>query len=405
MSNQAIRGTSVLFTLVLSACALASAMTHAQAGALKRTVVVDDLKSPWSIAFISETDALITEKEGGLVRADLATGAVKQVSGLPDDLVNDIRSETPADNGGLFDVVLHPDFEDNGLIYLSYAAGNEQGRTTKVVRGKLTGDRLTAFQTIFVADPFTEDEYFHYGGGMVFGADKKLYLTVGERLYNEADQPALPIAQDLADKRGKIYRLNDDGTAPADNPDFGPDAPAGLYAAGIRAAQGITLHPETGAIWFSEHGTHQGDEINRLEPGANYGWPIKTTGGYRDPDYTPPDMPDRTFTPPVWAWLQTVAPTGLAFYTGDEHPEWRGDLFVAGLSRGSLWRFNFEDGEIASVEELFVGERIRSRTVAVSPEGRLYILTDTLFTSRPEGGLAFSGAPGGQVMVVEEITR
>lgn len=365
---------------------------------LSRTVVLDGLKSPWSIAFIGETDVLITEKEGGLIRANLDSGAVTRIDGMPEDRVSDIRTVNRADNGGLFDVVLDPAFPEERWIYFSYAARSSAGRTTKVIRARLVDDYLADHEVILVAEPYTEDEYFHYGGGLAFGADGMLYVTVGERLFNEVDGPELPIAQDVPDRRGKIYRINADGTAPDDNPDFGPDAPAGLYAIGIRAAQGITLHPETGELWFSEHGSRQGDEINRLRAGANYGWPIVTDGGYRSDAYEPPDLNGRSFTDPEWSWAQTVAPTGLTFYYGSEFPEWRGSLFVSGLSRGSLWRIGFDEGTVVSVEELFVSNRIRSRKVAVSPGGRLYMLTDTLLQSGDDGELIYTGKPGGQLL-------
>ncbi len=397
--------TIAILSAAAFACAEVERTDKVDPTLLSRTVVVDGLKSPWGLAFLSDAEALITEKEGGLLRADLETGAISSVSGLPDDLVDDVRAAARFDNGGLFDVALDPDFPQTSWIYLSYAAKSEDGRTTKVIRAQLSGDALSGHETLLEALPYTDDEYFHYGGGLAFGADGKLYVTVGERLYNEIDEPATPIAQDYADRRGKIYRLNPDGSAPDDNPDFGADAPAGLFALGIRAAQGLTRHPQTGEIWFSEHGSRRGDEINRLEAGANYGWPIVTDGGYRDEAYEPPDLSDRTFTPPVWSWPQTVAPTGLVFYDGDEFPQWRGDLFVSGLSRGSLWRLNFETGVIKSVEELFVDDRIRSRDVAVSPGGALYMLTDTLLAPDGEGGLDYTGEPSGQLLRISPTAR
>ena len=245
----------------------------------------------------------------------------------------------------------------------------------KLVRAKLESNALTELKTIFVADPFRSD-LFHYGGGMTFGKDGKLYFTIGERYYNEKDQPPLPVAQDLMDKRSKIHRLNDDGSIPEDNPSFDTPAIPSIYASGIRAAQGITLHPKTGAIWFSEHGSMQGDELNLLKPGANYGWPIKTSGKYRNKDFTPPNLDEVDFTDPIHYWLQTIAPTGLVFYYGESFPNWQGDLILAGLSRGSLWRIRLEDNEVISLEELFVNDRVRSRKVAVSPSGKLFMLTD-----------------------------
>ncbi|MEM1138064.1 MAG: PQQ-dependent sugar dehydrogenase [Bacteroidota bacterium] len=341
-----------------------------------KEVVFEGLKHPWSIAFLSESAALVTEKDGDLVKVNLSSKEKKIISGFPTDLTDSLRVIWGGDNSGIFEVVLDPNFKENNFLYLSYAAKKEaKGSTTKVVQATLKQDALTQIKTLLVAEPFTK-EYFHYGGGMTFGSDGKLYITIGERLFKEIDEPILPIAQDVSDKRGAIYRLNPDGSIPKDNPDFGKDAIPGMYAIGIRAAQGITLHPETGEIWFSEHGTKQGDEINILKAAANYGWPIITSGSYRSDEYIPPKRDDVTFTNPLWYWLHTVAPTGLKFYTGNEFPQWKNDLLVPGLSRGSLWRFQIENNTIKSAEELFIDDRVRSRKVAQSPDGKLYMLTD-----------------------------
>jgi glucose/arabinose dehydrogenase len=342
----------------------------------EKEIVLENLKRPWSIAFLTEDEVLVAEKEGDLVKVNLSTKQKVIIKGFPDDRTGK-RVEYSGENDGLFEVLLDPNFNENKFVYVSYAAQNEQGTATKVIRGVLDNDSLRQVQTIFVATPYTAQRY-HYGGGMTFGRDGKLYLTVGGRLFREIDEPALPIAQNVEDKRGKIYRFNPDGSIPKDNPDFGAKAVPGLYALGIRAAQGITVEPETNKIWFSEHGTHQGDEINVLKARANYGWTIKTTGKYRSDDYVPPPAKDTVFTDPAWFWLQTVAPTGLVFYTGDEFPLWKNDLFVAGLSRGSLWRFKIEGETIKSVEELFVDNRVRLRKAAQSPTGKLYVLTDEM---------------------------
>ncbi|MEM7701540.1 MAG: PQQ-dependent sugar dehydrogenase [Pseudomonadota bacterium] len=365
---------------------------------LRKTIVADDFKSPWAMAFISEHDALVTEKQGGLLRVDLRTGERVLIAGLPSDLVNTPLEGLLSDNAGLFDVALHPEFAANRWIYLTYSAGNDTGTTTKLIRARLVDNALRDIEDLFVATPYTPDERYHYGGGITFGPDGTLYLTVGERLYNEADQPADPVAQDFCDRRGKIYRFNDDGSIPQDNPTFSQCAAPGLFGAGIRASQGITTHPGSGAIWFSEHGTTQGDEINLLAAGANYGWPTKTTGGYRYEEYQPPSYPDRSFVDPKWAWLQTVAPTGLDFYQGEKFPEWDGDLIVGGLSRGSLWRVVLDDEEVISLEELLVNQRARTRDVAVSPGGEVYLVLDLMFAAGPDGSLEYSGGPAGQIV-------
>ncbi len=340
----------------------------------EKQIVIDGLKHPWSIAFLNETDVLITEKDGDLLRVDLQTGNRVAMKGLPEDLVDSIRMKDFRDNSGLFEVLLHPNFKENQWIYLSYAAENKKGTTTKVIRARLLTDSLAEIKTIFVADPYRED-LFHYGGGMTFGEDEKLYITIGERHYNEIDQPPIPVAQDLSDKRGKIHRLMDDGSIPDDNPNFGEQAISSIYAAGIRAAQGITVNKETGDIWFSDHGAMQGDELNLLLKGANYGWPIRTTGKHRNSEYNPPDI-KTDFIGPKHYWLQTIAPTGLVFYYGEDFPSWQGNIILSGLSRGSLWRLVIENNTIISAEELFINDRIRSRKIAMSPEGSLYMLTD-----------------------------
>lgn len=342
-------------------------------GKLLKETVLEGLKRPWSIAFLSPDEVLISEKEGVLMKFNLRTKEKKTIRGYPSDLEDSLGGF--GDNTGKFEVLAHPQFSSNQYIYLSYAAKSGHYRTTKIVRAVLKNDSLQQVTTLFTATPYTH-ERFHYGGGMVFGADGKLYFTIGERLFNEKDEPVLPIAQNAADRRGKIYRLNDDGSVPADNPFFEKNAVPGLYALGIRAAQGLTLDKKSGRIWFSEHGTHQGDEINILAAGNNYGWPMNTTGKYRFAEFSPAPIPGNTYTDPVWSWMQTVAPTGLQFYSGDEFPSWNGSLLVAGLSKGSLWRLQVEAEKIISAEELFLQERVRLRKVMQGPDGRLYLLTD-----------------------------
>lgn len=356
-----------------------------------KEVIIEGLAHPWSIAFLSESEVLITEKDGTLLKINLQTKQKTAISNLPGDLASRIKVDaskhekgiypasldgvTGSFNMGLFDVVLDPDFQENQKIYISYAAQKGNTFTTKVISAILKQDALHDVEALFVATPFTPGAW-HFGGGLTFDREGKLLITVGERLFNEVNQPAMPIAQNLQDKRGKIHRIERDGSVPQNNPRFGEAPITTLYAAGIRAAQGITLHPHTGDIWFSEHGTHQGDEINLLKPRANYGWPVKTTGTYRYKEYEPPALAKRSFTQPVWFWPHTVAPTGLVFYTGEEFPEWKNSLFVSGLSRGSLWRLSIEGEVITALEELFVNQRVRSRKIAQSPEGKLYLLTD-----------------------------
>jgi glucose/arabinose dehydrogenase len=336
--------------------------------------VLDSLKRPWSMAFLSEDEALISEKEGALLRVNLRTRTRTPIRGFPADLADSMSFFHPGDNSGRFDVVLDPEFAGNRVLFMTYSASNGRGRTTKLIRARLQGDSLTDVRTLFTAEPYSGDRV-HYGGGLLIGDDGKLYLTVGGRLFTEADEPTLPISQNTRDRRGKIYRFNRDGSIPADNPSFGAGSVPGLFAVGIRASQGLAVHPVTKDIWFSEHGTHQGDELNVLQAGANYGWPVRTTGRYRDTSFVPPRVAG-PLTDPVWSWPHTVAPTGPVFYTGSEFPTWRNSLIVGGLSQGSLWRMTVDGRRVVAAEELFVDRRERVRKVVQSPAGVLYLLTD-----------------------------
>ncbi|WP_395377298.1 PQQ-dependent sugar dehydrogenase [Marinicella sp. W31] len=355
---------------------LSSGSVDANAFKVKRTTVVQGLANPWDIAFINADEALVTEKNGGLKRVNMSTGEVNNIAGLPLD-VEHISPTDRRDNSGLFGIALDPDFSRNKYIYLAYSAGLGGLSTTRLIKAKLQRDQLQDIQVLLTAEPFSIDR-FHYGGGLVFGVDGKLYLTVGERYFNEIDQPSLPVAQDIQDRRGKIYRINSDGSIPKDNPVLGQKAVPGIYALGIRAAQGLTVHPTRGEIWFTEHGPRQGDEVNVLAAGANYGWPNKTKGRYRNQNYLPKHIEGAVYTDPVWSWSQTVAPTGLTFYSGSEFPHWHGSLFVAGLSAGSLWRLSFQGQQVKAVQQLFVDDPVRLRSIKQSPDGRLYMLTDEI---------------------------
>jgi len=341
------------------------------------------------MAFTSDEEAVVAEKDGDLLLLNFKNKSRKIISGFPSDLADSLlidlkkypKGTYPNDsdgirikyNAGIFEILLHPEFEHNNRIYVSYVSEKDHQFTTKVISAVLDNNELQDVETILLVEPYC-DGLFHFGGGMIFGDDGKLYVTVGERLFGDSLQPDLPIAQNLEDARGKIYRLNPDGSIPSDNPIFGTQSVPGIYALGIRAAQGITKDPRNGKIWFSEHGTIQGDELNILRPGVNYGWPIKSTGGYRG-GYVPPKL-EGDYTDPVWSWYKTIAPTGLTFYTGDDFPAWKNNIILPGLSKGNFWRLEIEDEEIISVEELFINDRHRTRKAVQSPTGKLYILTD-----------------------------
>lgn len=341
---------------------------------LIEVVIAGGLRHPWSVAFLPDGEFLVTERNGGIVRV-AASGEKTPVTGVPEDLDNISRSLR--DNTGLWDLALHPDFATNGRIYFTYATSGRDGTTTRLATARLAGNRLETVRTLFDATPRSVDRY-HYGGALMIGQDRLLYMSVGERHYNEIDNPPLPSAQDPTDRRGKIYRFTLEGAPAPGNPRFGSDAPPGMFATGVRSPQGMTQNPATGDIWFTDHGSLGGDELNLLEAGANYGWPVEQFGRYRQPGY----RPERTlgavsYRQPVYTWGErTVAPTGVAYYTGTAFPEWQDDLIVAGLLDGHLMRVDLDGTGVRRVSDLMAERPVRLRNVRQAPDGALYILTD-----------------------------
>jgi glucose/arabinose dehydrogenase len=330
------------------------------------TTLADGLDHPWGMAFLPEEGPgggglLITERAGRLNL--FKDGSLQRVSGLPENIV--VRGQ-----GGLLDVALHPDFADNGWVYLSYAgeAGGEAG--TEVARARLEGTTLIDVMVIFSAHPKTPGSA-HYGGRLLFDRAGQLYIALGDR------RNYMQEAQKLSSHLGGVIRVNDDGSAPDDNPFTGrDDALPELFTYGHRNVQGMTLHPATGAVWTHEHGPRGGDEVNILKAGANYGWPAITYGI----DYSGAIISEKTQAPgmeqPVVYWVPSIAPSGMAFYQGDLFPEWRGDLFVGALAGRHLRRLELDGDRVTGQEELLadLGERIRD--VETGPDGYLYLLTD-----------------------------
>ncbi|NNE85330.1 MAG: PQQ-dependent sugar dehydrogenase [Alphaproteobacteria bacterium] len=327
-----------------------------------RTVVVtDSLEHPWSLAFLPDGRMLVTERPGRLrvIANDRLQG--KAVTGVPDVFARG--------QGGLLDVVPHPDYANSGWIYLSFAAKSLRGGHTAVVRARLDGNRLTDLETIFKANNLAGGGV-HFGSRIAFGGDGKLYVTVGER--GDPDK-----AQELDSHNGTTVRLNDDGSVPADNP-FLTTAGAlpETYSYGHRNPQGMARHPETGDVWLHEHGPQGGDEINLVRAGLNYGWPVITYGrsyaGFSIGEGSEKDGLEQ----PLLHWTPSIAPSGMAFYTGDKFPAWRGNLFVGSLKFRHLVRLELDGERVISQERLLEGAFGRVRDVRQGPDGFLYILTD-----------------------------
>lgn len=334
----------------------------AEAAGPKLTTVAEGLDFPWSLAFLPDGAMLVTERSGQLRRID--GGVVSEpIPGVPQVYVES--------QGGLFDVVLHPDYETNHLIYLTYAGGTPEANATHVARARYDGTSLQDVEVIFSVDR-KKDTPVHYGGRLAFLADGTFVVTTGDGFdYREQ-------AQNLGNHLGSTIRLNDDGSVPADNPYVGDDnARDEIWTNGHRNPQGLVLDPVTGGLYLHEHGPKGGDELNLIEPGKNYGWPVITYGR----DYSGAAITPWTERPgleqPMIHWTPSVAPSGLAIYYGDKFPEWQGDLFVGTLVEHSLRRVDLEDGKVVGQEILLSDLDERIRDVRLGPDGSLYILTDS----------------------------
>ncbi len=331
--------------------------------------IADGLANPWSLAWLPNGDLLITERPGRLRVFRNRALDPNPIAGAPEVRVTLL--------GGLLEVLPHPNFARNNVLYLTYAKGGEGTlATTALARARLEGDALKDVEEIFVAENWSNSPT-NFGGRMVFGRDGKLYLAVGER--QEQDR-----AQDTMLHGGKVLRLNEDGTAPSDNPFAGKAGYlAEIYSVGHRSPQGLAVHPTTGELWENEHGPLGGDEINIVRAGLNYGWPLVTFGKNYDgtvvSEYTARDG----YEPPFLFWVPSIAISGLSFYTGDRLAAWKGNAFVGSMmegrtrATGHVQRITFaENGQPIQREPILAQLRQRIRDVRPGPDGLLYVLTD-----------------------------
>jgi glucose/arabinose dehydrogenase len=324
--------------------------------------LVRGLDHPWGLAFLPGGDFLVTERPGRLLRVDGATLQRRTIGGLP--------AIAAVGQGGLLDVTLHPEFASNGLVYLSFTGADEDGVGTEVARGRLAGDALEEVEVIFRALPKSRGGR-HFGSRLLFDANGRLLITLGER----GDRPR---AQDIGDHAGSVIRINDDGSVPADNP-FVTTAGARpeIYTYGNRNVQGIALDPGSGRIWAHEHGPQGGDEVNILLSGRNYGWPVITYGrNYVLGTKIGEGTHKQGMEQPLHYWTPSIAPSGMTLYTGDKFPAWRGNLFVGALKYRLLVRLEMRDKEIVHEERLLEDVLGRIRDVRTGPDGYIYVLTD-----------------------------
>ena len=339
------------------------------------TEVLTGLSSPWGLAFLpNESGLLVTEQAGQLLLADIETGDKTALAGVPE-----VHARG---QGGLLDVRLHPEFDSNRLVYLSYSVAGQGGSTTRVGRGRLERDRsrLADFEPVYTARPFVESNG-HYGSRVVFDTEGYLYVSVGDRQFKNFGPDH--VAQSLDNDLGSVLRLTDDGSVPDSNPFVDdPNASDAVFTYGNRNPQGLAIHPETGAVWETEYGERDGDEINILQAGENYGWPVADNScEYGTDSPVGVSHEERAdVVAPVHGWAcgsGGFPPSGTIFYDGEAFPEWRGDLFVAGLAKRSLAHFTVDGREVTEGETLLADRGQRIRDVAVSPvSGHLHAAVD-----------------------------
>ncbi|MEX2601860.1 MAG: PQQ-dependent sugar dehydrogenase [Balneolaceae bacterium] len=344
------------------------------------TTVVDGLHHPWAIAFLPNGDKLVTERGSNSLPAQLRI--IRDGELLPDPVpgLPEIRT---GGQGGLLDVIPHPDFENNNLIYISYSKPNDDGSegTTAVIRGTFENDQLQNVEEIFEAQAWTGGQG-HYGSRLAFDHDGYLFVTVGDRQANpggglEAQQEHP--SQDLSNHYGTVNRIHDDGSVPSDNPFLDEEgALPEIWSYGHRNPQALAVHPETNDVWATEHGPQGGDELNHIRPGVNYGWPIIGFGvnyGAGSPLHEIINRDELEL--PVHHWTPSIAPAGMAIYSGDQFPQWQGSFFAGGMSGQYqiLARVTVQGTDFVAEEVLLPGE-YRIRDVREGPDGYIYLAID-----------------------------
>lgn len=330
--------------------------------------VAEGLVNPWSMAFLPNGDLLVTERPGRL--------RIVRGGRLLEQPVEGVPAVFAQGQGGLLDVVLHPGFATNRLLYFSYAkpVGVDMA-TTAVARGRFENDRLTQVQEIFVAD--TRGAPGHFGSRLAFDRNGFLFITVGDRMAPPSGELESHPAQDLSNHNGTINRIHDDGRVPADNPFVNrAGAKPEIYSYGHRNPQALVVHPVTGDVWATEHGPQGGDELNLIRAGMNYGWPVVGFGvNYRSGSAIHTGTHREGMQQPAHVWVPSIAVSGLMVYTGDRFPEWKGSMFAGGMAGEQLARFTV-DGQRVELAEVLARRQGRIRDVRQGPDGFIYLAID-----------------------------
>jgi aldose sugar dehydrogenase len=357
-------GTMALLIFITPAIASAQAETVQTKMGTKVQVeqLVSGLNHPWGMAFLPDGRLLITERDTGQLYVLGTDNRLSEpLSGVPEVLARG--------QGGLMDVALDPNFEQNNYIYLSYAKPGESGKaSTALGRGKFAESRLDNFEDIFIQKPYIERSA-HFGNRIEFSPEGEyLFFALGERFQFDP-------AQDLSNHLGKIVRIHPDGSVPKDNPFVGQEnAEDEIWSYGHRNIEAMAFQPETGALWIGEMGPKGGDELNKIEKGANYGWPMVSWGEHYDGNQIP-DPPTRPeFEDAVRHWTPVISPSGMTFYSGDMFPDWKNNALIGGLSSQEVVRLVFDGTTVKEEDRLPLRARIRD--VETAPDGSIYVLTD-----------------------------
>lgn len=366
-SRPAAIARALLLPLCLSAALSVSAQPGPEPASVpaRVTAVVGGLNHPWAMAFLPEGGVLITERPGSLRLLRIPGGLSKPLAGVP--------KVAAQGQGGLLDVALSPDFARDRYVYLSYAEADGSKSGTAVGRGRLSADgtALEDFRVLFRQQPKLSSG-LHYGSRLVFDGKGYLYISLGEN--NQR-----PTAQDLDKLQGKVVRLKADGSVPPDNPFVGQaGARPEIWSYGHRNPQGMALNPWTGQLWENEHGPRGGDEINLVQRGKNYGWPLATHGinysGQPIPEAKGADQPG--MEAPLYWWPKSPAISGMAFYNADRFPAWRNSVFIGALANQNLIRLTLDGDRVVAQEWLLTDRKQRIRDVRQGPDGYVYVLTD-----------------------------
>ena len=346
---------AILFVLAVKPTAAAETL-DSEHYRLRVVTVVSGLRSPWGLAFLPDGGMIVTERDGAVRLVSRQGRLAPPLAGAPEVFASG--------QGGMLDVALDPNFQSNKLIYLSYAEPGEGGAGTAVARARLdaAGNRLDGLRVIFRQLPKSHGGQ-HFGSRLVFARDGKLFITIGERGQRR-------LTQDFSINRGQVIRINPDGTVPEDNPFVGrPGYRSEVWSYGHRNPQGAALHPDTGKLWIHEHGARGGDEINLPDAGKNYGWPVIAYGRHYSGEKIGVGSHKAGLEQPLYYWDPSIAPSGMAFYTGAAFPKWRGNLFVGALKFRLVARLTLDGEKVVAEERILDGLGQRIRDVRQGPDG------------------------------------